>query len=146
MAAHYFHSFPKDNFCSLARKHSLYLERIPIRLEDVEHVPYPDYLHIFDVALKGFAQLARWVGYFPIDEGMVGINEQGIVKVWLNANLAATKPFGKATEAQMISSLIEAIDRNIDPDQLPPSIPTVRNFLYKNSDSLTFDQAIWDFG
>lgn len=46
----------------------------------------------------------------------------------------------------MVSSLIEAIDRNIDHDLLPPSTPTVRNFLYRNADALTFDAAIREFG
>lgn len=77
---------------------------------------------------------------------MIGINDDGVVKVWLNEYLANSRPFGKATEAQMVGSLIETIDRNIDPDQLPPSTPSVRNFLYRNSDALTFDVAIREFG
>ena len=68
-----------------------------------------------------------------------------MVKVWLNEYLGSSRPFGKATEAQMVANIIEAIDRNIDHTQLPPSAPTVRNFLYRNSDTLTFDAAIREF-
>jgi hypothetical protein len=146
VSAYYFQSYPNDNFCSAVGRHSIFLERIPIRLEDVEHVPYPDYLHLFDAALKGYAQLARCVGFFPVEEAMIGINEHGVVKSWLNEDFANSRPFRKATEAQMVSSLVEAIDRNIDHDQLPPSTPTVRNFLYRNADALNFDNAIWEFG
>ena len=63
----------------------------------------------------------------------------------MNEDLASSRPFGKASEAQMIANIIEAIDRNIDHNQLPSSTPTLRNFLYRNSDSLTFDIAIREF-
>lgn len=47
-------------------------------------MPYPDYLHLYDSCIKGYAQLARHVGYFIVDEGMVGINEQCVAKAWLS--------------------------------------------------------------
>lgn len=74
VSAYYFESKVTEEFCSSHYKQSLYLERIPIRLMDVEHIPYPDCLHLYEVCLKGFAQLARTAGCFLVDESMIGIN------------------------------------------------------------------------
>jgi hypothetical protein len=38
--------------------------------------------------LEGFKILQEQVGNFHIHENLVLINEEGIVKVWLNSNLA----------------------------------------------------------
>ena len=56
-------------------------------------MPYPDYLHLYDSCIKGYAQLARQVGYFIVDEGMVGINEQCVAKAWLSEDFASSKAF-----------------------------------------------------
>lgn len=54
--------------------------------------------------------MARSVGYFPVDEGMIGFNEKGVAKVWLSEDFARSKPFsGRVTEENMIRSLIECI-------------------------------------
>jgi hypothetical protein len=77
---------------------------------DIEHVPYPDYLHLFDACLKGFGQLARCAGYFLVDEGMIGINEQGMAKAWLNEDFSKSHPFGgQTTQENMMRSLIDTI-------------------------------------
>jgi hypothetical protein len=147
VAAYYLEVKPSEEFCSTHYRQSLYLERIPIRLLDLEHIPYPDFLHLYDSCLKGFAQLARCAGCFLVDEAMIGVNEGGRVKAWLNEDFSKSSPFcGKVLEENMVRSVIETIDRNIDSEQMPPEIPTVRNFLFKNADALNFDTAIWEFG
>jgi len=42
----------------------------------------------------------------------------------------------------MVRSIIELVDRNVDQGQLPRNIPSVRNYLYRNVDTLRFEQAI----
>lgn len=69
------------------------------------------------------------------------------MKAWLNDDFSKSSPFcGKVAEENMVRSVIETVDRNVDSEQMPADIPTVRNFLYKNTDSLNFDVAIWEFG
>ena len=60
------------------------IEPVPLRLSNVEDVPFPDVIHLLDVCISGFGQLSEIVGYFPVDEEMIGINEVGQVRVWLN--------------------------------------------------------------
>jgi len=38
----------------------------------------------------------------------------------------------------MVRGLIDLIDRNMDQNQLQNNIPSVRNYLYRNADSLKF--------
>ena len=51
-------------------------------------MPFPDFLHIFAQSLRGFQDLARQVGFFAVEEEYIGINEKGVVKVWMNQNYA----------------------------------------------------------
>ena len=52
----------------------MFVERIPFRLSNVDNIPYPDVLHLYDACLNGFPQLTNEVGYFSIDEDQIGIN------------------------------------------------------------------------
>jgi hypothetical protein len=73
-------------------------------------VPYPDYLHIYDACLRGFGQLAGSAGYFLVEEAMIGVNEQGVVKAWLNEDFSKSRPFGGPTTQQhMVRSLVDTI-------------------------------------
>lgn len=38
----------------------------------------------------------------------------------------------------MVRSLVDLLDRNIDQSQVQNGIPSVRNYLYRNTDSLKF--------
>jgi hypothetical protein len=72
----------------------------------------------------------------------VGINEKGVVKVWMNREFS--KNFivgGKISQEQMVKGIVDILDSNCDTVRLN-GIPTVRNYLYRNSDMLTFEQAL----
>ena len=67
------------------------------------------------------------------------MNEGGVVKVWLNRDYS--KNFivgGRITEEQMVKGVIDIIDSNCDSNR-NDGIPSVRNYLYRNSDLLKFD-------
>lgn len=67
------------------------------------------------------------------------MNEGGVVKVWLNRDYS--KNFivgGRITEEQMVKGVIDIIDSNCDNNR-NNGIPSVRNYLYRNSDLLKFD-------
>lgn len=43
------------------------MEKIPLRLSNVQDIPYPDLLHLYDTCIHGFGQLAQAVGFFTVD-------------------------------------------------------------------------------
>jgi len=43
-------------------------------------------------ALVGFENLFEIFGYFQVREPMITINDLGIVKVWINADLSKNRP------------------------------------------------------
>lgn len=53
---------------------SMFLERIPRRLSQVEQVGFSDALHIYDSSLNGFRTLFAKVGPFAIQEDMIGFS------------------------------------------------------------------------
>lgn len=46
----------------------LYTERIPVRLSNITHIPFPDILHVYNQAFNGYEKLARNLGPFKVDE------------------------------------------------------------------------------
>jgi hypothetical protein len=81
--------------------------------------------------------------FFEVEETYVGINEKGVVKVWLSKFFAHNYIIGgKINQEQMVKSIVDIIDRNVDPFIGGQNIPTVRNYLYRNSDVLRFDEAL----
>lgn len=64
------------------------------------------------------------------------------MKVWFNQDFSKSYiTGGKISQEQMVKCLIDILDKNCDPN-LPDNIPTIRNYLYRNADTLTFNQAI----
>lgn len=45
----------------------------------------------------------------------------------------------------MVRNVVEMIDKNIDHSLLPANLPSVKNFMYRNNDTLRFDSAISEF-
>lgn len=41
----------------------------------------------------------------------------------------------------MVKSVIDIVDKNSDPYQIGQTIPTIRNYLYRNADALKFAEA-----
>lgn len=66
----------------------MYIRHFPLRLGDVKEVSVRESLYILRRGLAGFGMLYRRVGAFNITEELVCVNEEGIVKTWVNANLA----------------------------------------------------------
>jgi hypothetical protein len=67
------------------------------------------------------------VGYFQVDENMICMNKQGIVKVWLNPDLSRGVPLHKVpecmpSESNMVRQVINVIHANTDHLTLPENI------------------------
>ena len=77
---------------------------MPLRLSNIQDIPYPDIIHLYDHCIHGFEQLSSVVGYFSVDEDQIGINEKGQVKVWLNNQFESNRVKGVGvTESKMVS-------------------------------------------
>lgn len=44
----------------------------------------------------------------------------------------------KISEEAMVENIIETIEKNMDRYQFPQQVPSIRNYLYRNSDRLSF--------
>lgn len=74
----------------------LYTERIPIRINNISPVCFPDCLHLVTQVIYGLEKLCQYFGYFRINPNCIGINCQNIVKVWHNPNFACMYPYQSA--------------------------------------------------
>lgn len=85
--------------CSTVRGAIVYIQHIPIRLSDVTDIPFDESLYILKTSLLGFEKLYNESGYFQVMEEHVGIDKEGHVKVWLNADLSKNYPYTFEDEA-----------------------------------------------
>lgn len=74
----------------------MYVEHIPVRLSDIQDIPFPENLYLLYSALDGFEKLYRTIGYFHISEELICMDKDGQVKVWLNPDLSKCHPFGSS--------------------------------------------------
>ncbi len=55
----------------------LYVDKVDLRLKEINDIPFPDLLYMFKATLNGFKFLYEKVGYFDIQEEMVFISRKG---------------------------------------------------------------------
>lgn len=51
----------------------------------------------------------------------------------------------KISEEHMVVGLIDILDNSVDHSSFQPNVSTVRNYLYRKQDRLSFDDAILEF-
>lgn len=109
----------------------------------MEDIPYPDLLHLFDVCIRGFPQLAEVVGFFNVDEDQIGVNEKGQVKVWLNTAFENTEIQGNrnVAEAEMIADIFEIFSKTTDHQSYPQHVPNLLQFLGQPAGNSTFAEV-----
>ena len=90
VASKFFKESNTSEICSTFYQGHVFTERIPLRLNEIKDLPYPDTLHLLNACLRGFKELYLKVGSFTVSEHMIGINYDAKVKVWANSD------FGKA--------------------------------------------------
>jgi uncharacterized MAPEG superfamily protein len=61
-------------------------------MDQLTNVYFPENLYLLSRMFSGFKLLYQKLGSFKVTKHLVCINEEGIVKVWSNANLAKWKP------------------------------------------------------
>lgn len=61
-----------------------------MRLKKINEIPYPDILHLYYQAFRGFDLLKGQVRPFAVTEDMIGFNNKGVAKVWMHSNYSKT--------------------------------------------------------
>lgn len=56
------------------------------RLSEVYNLSFENSIRIVNVGLRGFRNLVEYNGLFWIKDSMIGVNQVGEIKVWLNSN------------------------------------------------------------
>jgi hypothetical protein len=78
--------------------------------------------------------LASLYGCFRVHPEYIGVNEKGVVKVGVIGN--------KINEEEMVRSIVDVIDRATVQYSQGHNQDSIKNFLYRKSDALTFHRAI----
>lgn len=100
--------------CSTFHSAEVYLERMHFRLLELIDIPLEEGLYIIESALEGYEKMFSKTGYFEVSSDMIGINNEGKVKVWINKNFSKSFPdFNKIDhnkgEGEFIINLIRLI-------------------------------------
>jgi len=90
----HYEALKNKGICSNVRGAIVYVQHIPIRLTDITDIPLPDSLYMVKCSLLGFKKLFEKLGYFNAIEEHIGIDREGHVRVWLNADFSRNHPFG----------------------------------------------------
>jgi hypothetical protein len=67
-------------------------ERIPHRLVNCPQLTYPETLYTLDRSLEGYDVAYQRCGPMRVNDRMIGFNNQGECKVWVNENFANNHP------------------------------------------------------
>lgn len=106
----------------------------------MNEIPFPDVLHVYSQAFKGYQELVGVTGWFIVEEEMIGINEGDVVKVWMNGNFA--RSFGDGmrlkTEGEMVMTVVQAIQRNTQESVVAGSLKE----HFKQGNPQTFSEAL----
>ena len=70
-------------------------ERIPTRLSEIKYLDENKGLVVLEQALIGYKSIFTFQGPVLINDDMIGFNQNGKVKVWLNNNFAKNTPDGE---------------------------------------------------
>ena len=120
---------------------NIFVEQIPLRLSNMEDIPYPDSLHLYDATIHGFEQLAAVAMPFRIDEDQIGVNGKGQVKVWCNTAFENSQILGQmCPEAVMVTDLVEVLLSNVDQSSAPPGLPSIHSHLNNPTPVTSFRQ------
>ena len=67
-------------------------ERIIARLTELKDLGFEQGLYILREALMGYGVVVQLKGPVVVTDRMIGVSQQGKVKVWINENFAKSSP------------------------------------------------------
>lgn len=124
-----------------------------MRLGNLKQIPFPENLYVLRRALLGFRILHSIVGHFHITEDLVCINKEGIIKVWVHADLSKCyaqninsdaqynrfrKKVETMSENSMIWELLTIMDQLTARDTLPEGLSFIDFLKSINRSQLSF--------
>jgi hypothetical protein len=81
--------------CSHSYSASIYFDKVEMKLQEINDIPFRDAMYMMRICLEGFKLLMEHFGAFAVTEDVVFINQEGEVKVWINPDLSAIAPMNK---------------------------------------------------
>lgn len=119
-----------SNLCTIYNSARLLIEHIPLRLTTLRNFDREEALTIFAAGLRAFHLLEIRFGPVVPHEELIGFNEQGKTKVWLNRSSWLNQPdrrmFHEEVQQQHVSTrvqmLFEMIEQRARYVLLPPVI------------------------
>jgi hypothetical protein len=67
-------------------------ERIPLRLNELPQVTFQESVYVLTESLRGYKDCYNKLGPFEVTSEMIGINNDGEIKVWVNPDFAENHP------------------------------------------------------
>ena len=99
----------------------VYTEHIWLRMSQFTELPFLESLYLLKACLEGFRSIWRRVGVVEVREDVVGVNEEGRVKVWMHSNFAQAIPeirncykTSKTTEFKVVQDILYLVTDNTD--------------------------------
>lgn len=151
--------------CSTIYSGNAYLDKIDLRLKEINDIPFQDQLYLYQAVLEGFKVLNEKFGYFTITEEMIFITKEGKVRVWMNPNPSRNTPYSHdplgcnldkkmsmqprrthGSQSQMLSCLIQLVEENTDQQLMSRYNYFSRYLLERNLlERLSFYKAVEEF-
>jgi hypothetical protein len=113
---------PKTKFVSIQPSHMqtqnivelmVYIEHCPLKLNKIHDMNINQSLYMLKEAILGFERLCSRFGPFKVTSNMIGVNERGLCKVWLNDNFSLNFPSApESTEQAMVASIVEILQKH----------------------------------
>lgn len=130
MASKYVQSLKETGLCSSFHYASVFFERVPLRLYEIQDISLEEGLYIIYAASQGFEKLYEKFGFFDIESEMVCFSKDGLVRVWANKNLSKAFPEAAALSCkrnyeEFIAKLLAIVEKLIDFE----GKPTIGEFI-----------------
>ena len=145
----------KVGLCGKQKNVEVLTERIPTVLADSRQLSFEEANVTLYNALKGYSKLNDKFGPIEVTDQMIGYNNDGNTRVWINENFGRNHPvtskdhdsndltaIKSASEERMVNNIINVIERKCERGQFPEPY---RRDLFRStsfSDTLRFIQNV----
>lgn len=117
-------------------------ERIIARLAELKDLGFEQGLFIFREALKGYQTILKLKGPVNVTDRMVGVSQQGRVKVWVSENFGRSSPEPKEHRQLTETAMVDTIYRLVSKHLKNGSFPQVFRQTYEQSITRNFQAAL----
>lgn len=117
---------PSQELCSSSYSARVYVEHVRVRLSEISDIPFPDSLYVLMECFEGYGRIYEHSKYFQVEESQVCVDQQGNLKVWVNADLSVNYPPSQAFadyrqkgQEEMVDAIVAIVASNTDPETEP---------------------------